>query len=103
LCEIPYQAQLFDNNDDGNDDISIRSGIDRKKSALTRPSNTRKHPKFLHDNPTSSPDEPPSKRTRFQPTKVSERRRYTHQSARAIPAKHKINFLQAETPKPTKA
>ena len=93
---------LFDNNDDGDNDFSIRNGDDRKKPALTRPSNKRKRPKFHHDDPTSSSDEPPAKRTRFQTTNVSERRRFTRQCACVILANHKISFKQAETPKPPK-
>jgi hypothetical protein len=99
---IPFQAHFYDDNDDDDDNYSIRSGDDRKKPAPNRPSNTRKRPKINHDNPTSSPDEPPAKRTRFQTAKVTEHRRFTCQSARVFAAKHEINFVHPTNPKTRK-
>ncbi|KAI2489826.1 hypothetical protein MHU86_24761 [Fragilaria crotonensis] len=95
---INYQPQtdLFDesdvDDDDQDDDYSVRSDDDRKIPAPTRPKSTRKRQFDDSDVPASSPDASPAKRMRFQTQKQPEIRYKTRQYVREC-GSQQINFV----------
>ncbi|KAI2512616.1 hypothetical protein MHU86_1835 [Fragilaria crotonensis] len=90
------QTDLFDesdvDDDDQDDDYSVRSDDDRKIPAPTRPKSTRKRQFDDSDVPASSPDASPAKRMRFQTQKQPEIRYKTRQYVREC-GSQQINFV----------
>ncbi|KAI2504958.1 hypothetical protein MHU86_9487 [Fragilaria crotonensis] len=90
------QTDVFDesdvDDDDQDDDYSVRSDDDRKIPAPTRPKSTRKRQFDDSDVPASSPDASPAKRMRFQTQKQPEIRYKTRQYVREC-GSQQINFV----------
>ncbi|KAI2506403.1 hypothetical protein MHU86_8029 [Fragilaria crotonensis] len=99
------QTGLFDesdvDDDDKDDDYSIRSDEDRKIPALTCPKSTRKRQFNDSDVPASSPDVPPAKRMRFQTQKQPEIRYKTRRHVRES-GTHEINYVGPAATRTTK-
>jgi hypothetical protein len=91
------QTGLFDesdvDNDDNDDDYSVRDDDDCKIPAATRPKSTKKQQFDDSDDPAFFPDASPAKRMRSQTRKQPEIRYNTRQFARQRSGTQQINFV----------